>query len=50
MMMMNKYALTDAFRHLNTPLIVFTIAVLLRVLVGLGNYSGKADWPALGDF
>lgn len=26
------------------------IAVLVRVLVGLGNCSGKGDWPNLGDF
>lgn len=26
------------------------IAVLVRILVGLGSYSGKGDWPNLGDF
>lgn len=26
------------------------IAVLVRVLVGLGGCSGMADWPNLGDF
>lgn len=26
------------------------VAVFVRVIVGLGGYSGKGDWPNLGDF
>jgi hypothetical protein len=42
--------LADIVANLNSPLIFFTIAVLIRVLVALGSYSGKGDWPNLGDF
>jgi alpha-1,3-glucosyltransferase len=31
------------------PLII-VLAVLLRILLGLGSYSGQADFPNLGDF
>lgn len=31
------------------PLIII-LAVVLRILLGLGSYSGKGDYPNLGDF
>ena len=47
---MNRYSITKVFDKFNSPLILFTVAILLRVLIGLGSYSGKNDWPNLGDF
>jgi hypothetical protein len=29
---------------------IISVAILLRILVALGSYSGKNDWPNLGDF
>jgi hypothetical protein len=45
-----QHILADTVANLNSPLILFTIAVLIRLLVALGSYSGKGDWPNLGDF
>jgi alpha-1,3-glucosyltransferase len=38
------------FRHMKSIWGILLLAVIVRVLVGLGGYSGKGDWPQLGDF
>lgn len=47
---MQQHMLGKIMSHINGPALIFLIAILLRVLVGLGSYSGKGDWPNLGDF
>jgi hypothetical protein len=39
-----------AFHPHTSTLLLITLAILIRVLVGLGSYSGKGDYPQLGDF
>ena len=39
-----------AFKAVDSLWLWVLLAVLLRVCVGLGSYSGKGDWPNLGDF
>lgn len=46
----SNYFLLKPF-HTNRALqIIIILAILLRVLVGLGAYSGAADYPNYGDF
>lgn len=45
-----KYAIGHVFNVLGSPMVILCLAVLLRVLVGLGSYSGRGEWPNLGDF
>jgi hypothetical protein len=47
---MGQFALYHVVNKVSTTQFVVLLAVLLRVLVSLGSYSGKADWPNLGDF
>lgn len=39
-----------AFKAVNSFWLWMLLAVLVRVCVGFGAYSGKGDWPNLGDF
>ncbi len=50
---MNKYALGKVIQKFitgNGTLLIVLLCVFVRVLVALGSYSGKGDWPNLGDF
>ena len=38
------------FTLLQSLWIVAIFCIMTRVFVGLGSYSGKGDWPNLGDF
>ena len=48
---MSEFGIFSIFKSklMKTSIIIF-LAILLRILVGLGPYSGKGDWPKLGDF
>lgn len=43
------YGIFGSSVHVSLWLVVL-MAVIFRVGVGLGGYSGKGDWPNLGDF
>ena len=47
---MSQYILLRGFLKSNSLPIIILLAVLLRILVGLGSYSGMHDYPQLGDF
>lgn len=39
-----------AFKAFPSLPVTILIAIMLRICVGFGSYSGKGDWPNLGDF
>jgi len=47
---MQSHSIYHIFRKVGSLEIIIAVAILLRILVGLGSYSGKNDWPNLGDF
>lgn len=47
---MQNFTIYHIFKKVGSLEIIITIAILLRILVALGSYSGKGDWPNLGDF
>ncbi len=38
------------FKPVQNVYLWIAVAFMVRVIVGLGGYSGKGDWPNLGDF
>ncbi len=40
----------EIFKGMNNLQIWIIVAILVRVLVGFGGYSGKGDPPGFGDF
>jgi hypothetical protein len=38
------------FKNMDSLWVWIFIAILVRIFVGMGSYSGKGDWPNLGDF
>ena len=46
----NKFVLLKGFHSSRALYLIIALAVMLRVFVGLGSYSGEKDYPYLGDF
>lgn len=47
---LSNNAIYRVFQSNHSLWLVVVLSLLLRVLVGLGPYSGMGDWPNLGDF
>lgn len=39
-----------AFKAVDSLWVWLLLVVIVKACVGFGSYSGKADWPNLGDF
>lgn len=46
----DRYTLLKGFYESRALPLILVLAVVLRIMVGLGSYSGLADYPNLGDF
>jgi hypothetical protein len=46
----DQYFLLKGFHSPKATMLILVLAVLLRVLIGLGSYSGAGVYPNLGDF
>jgi alpha-1,3-glucosyltransferase len=44
------YILLRGFLEKKSLPLLIVLAILLRVLLGIGSYSGEGDFPNLGDF
>ena len=44
------YILLKPFYQEKAVTLIIVLAILLRILVGLGSYSGAGDYPNYGDF
>ena len=40
----------SVFRKMDSLWVWVLVGIMIRVFVGMGPYSGKGDWPNLGDF
>lgn len=46
----NRFVLLKAFHSPQAINLIILLAIVVRVLVGLGSYSGEGDHPFYGDF
>ena len=48
--LVDRFVLLKAFHSAKAINLIIVLAITLRVVVGLGSYSGHADYPHYGDF
>ena len=46
----DHYIILKPFHEGNSINIIIVLAILIRILIGLGSYSGAGDYPNYGDF
>ena len=46
----SKYVLLKGFLQKKSIALIIALAILVRILLALGSYSGEKDYPNFGDF